>query len=701
MKGEKLLSVLTAGVLAFAVSFGAAGCLVSGFGLNLAGTAGLAAVCAGAAALGALCYQGKYGGGVVLCVLALLAGYLWREGTALTQLLALITQITAVYDRAYGCGYLDFGAKAWNADYPIAILGVLMALSVTRAVCRGKGTWMAVAGAVSPLALCFVVTDTVPDSGYLFLAMAGLILLMLTSAVRRESVPQANRLAVLAALPVVLALSGLFAAIPREGYSYYPQEIQDRILSWAEEAFQTVETTVENLSGGADVGKRETVDLASLGARLESSIAVMEVTAGEDGVLYLRGQDYDEYTGTGWVSNTDRQETFEGSGQAAGDVTIRTRHRKNILYLPYYPTGGILLTDGTAENEGGMEYTFSRTVLPEGWQELAAGFQSTSASYPFDWVPYVELPLAAHNGAQEILAKIRPEGTSNTEIAEKIGEYVRNSAEYDLDPPRMDADAEDFAVWFLGAADKGYCVHFATAAAVLLRAEGIPARYVTGYAVKARAGEAVTVTGEHAHAWVEYYEPAVDAWIVLEATPADFHAAVEETEEPSWQATYESTETPTEGETAGEATLPEKAEPTAAETLPLPTGTKEEPARAKADLSWLVKLGKWILSLLAAGLLLTAQRRLRQTLTRIACRSGEPNAQALARWREAERLAKLLKETPPEELEALARKAKFSQHTLTAEELTKFDAWQRNAIRRLRQKPWYLRVVYAYVFAAY
>lgn len=695
MKGEKTMSFLTGAALAYAVSFGAAGCLVTGFDLHLVGMGELAAVCAAASMLGAFCYQWKYGAGAVLCVLALLAGYLWREGTAVKQLLALLTRISTIYDRAYGCGVLTFSENAWNADYPIAILGGLVALSVSRAACRGKGTWMAVAGTVTPLALCFVVTDTVPDSGFLFAVMAGLILLMLTSGVRRDSIPQANRLVFLTVLPVTLALTGLFAAIPREGYSWYPQELQNRILSWAEETFQQVETTVENITAGAEIGKRETVDLQSLGARAENTIPVMEVTAGEDGMLYLRGQDFDEYSGTGWAASGGRTETFSLPSRPVGNVTIRTRHRKNILYLPYYPGEGIQLVDGMVENEGGLEYTFSRNTLPENWREIAG---SGEAGYDPALEQYVELPSYTKERAAELLAQIRPQG-SNTEKADTIAAYVRNSAEYDLNPQRMSAGEEDFALWFLEKSDKGYCVHFATAAAVLLRAEGIPARYVTGYAVKAKAGQAVTVTGEHAHAWAEYYEPALDAWIVLEATPADFHAA-EETVEPSWQPTYESTEPSVGTEPPGEPTLPEPA-PSAEETMPVPTAGTDANTQPKADLRWLGTLAKWVLSLLAAALLLTAQRGLRRTLSRIACRTGDPNAQALARWREAERLARLLQEPPPEELASLAQKAKFSQHTLTAEELAKFDAWQRTAIRSLRQKPWYLRLVYAYVFAVY
>ena len=52
-------------------------------------------------------------------------------------------------------------------------------------------------------------------------------------------------------------------------------------------------------------------------------------------------------------------------------------------------------------------------------------------------------------------------------------------------------------------------------------------------------------------------------------------------------------------------------------------------------------------------------------------------------------------------LEALAQKAKFSQHTLTGEELLAFEAYRRKALRALRQRPWYFQLLYRYLYALY
>ena len=85
-------------------------------------------------------------------------------------------------------------------------------------------------------------------------------------------------------------------------------------------------------------------------------------------------------------------------------------------------------------------------------------------------------------------------------------------------------DGTDFCRNFLENSGEGYSVHYATAAALMFRYYGIPSRYVEGYiitpadAAGAGEGEPITVTGENAHAWVEYYRDGV-GWIPFEVTP--------------------------------------------------------------------------------------------------------------------------------------------------------------------------------------
>jgi transglutaminase-like putative cysteine protease len=78
---------------------------------------------------------------------------------------------------------------------------------------------------------------------------------------------------------------------------------------------------------------------------------------------------------------------------------------------------------------------------------------------------------------------------------------------------------------FLFEKKKGYCQYFASAAAVLLRLEGVPTRYVSGFHVTEnnRVGNHYLVREMDAHAWVESYIPG-KGWVQVDPTPgAEYH----------------------------------------------------------------------------------------------------------------------------------------------------------------------------------
>ena len=83
-------------------------------------------------------------------------------------------------------------------------------------------------------------------------------------------------------------------------------------------------------------------------------------------------------------------------------------------------------------------------------------------------------------------------------------------------------EEEDPVMWFLTTSKSGYCIHFASAGTMLLRACGIPARYVSGYIKEISAGTIAEVTANDAHAWVEVFNGST--WQLVEmcvGTPAE------------------------------------------------------------------------------------------------------------------------------------------------------------------------------------
>ena len=704
MKREQWLSCLAAACLAFALAFGSAGCLVTGFGLD-ADLKGLALACALFAAASALCFSFKRGGLVIACLLALTGGYLWQRGTLVSSFSTLLHDITVRFDSAYGWGI--FGSVLGTTDTAVRTVGCLIAICTGGTVCRRKTAIPAVTVALLPLLVCLVVTDTVPAEGCIFLLAMGLIVLMLTNNLRRVAPAQANTLAAMVALPVAAALGLLFLVAPQEGYVNQSQQFQDKILTWIQDLPQMVEDLSQDVASAVEgTVQQESVDLENQGPRNLYTYPVMDVIAPQTGTLYLRERDYDSYDGTGWTATARRSEEFGLTGdvewESRGVVTISTRRSRSQLFYPYYPGDTVTLTGGAVDNgEEITVYEVLQYALPTGWQQtLAAGEGSAlvvagASSSAVTGQRYKSLPTATQKWASALLEDILTDEDTATEMAQTIAAYVKNSASYDLNTEKMPASADDFAIWFLEKSDTGYCVHFATATAVLLRAAGVRSRYVTGYMTYGVKDQKVTVTADQAHAWVEYYEPLLGVWIPLESTPGGSLPQTGSTE--ATGETESVTQTEPELEQTTEGGPPAESEAPGEETGPSGIDREETPRKREWDLGFLW----WIFVPAAAVAAIAAQRAARLSLRKRRMTRGRANARALALWREASLYARLLRQPVPRPLERLAQKAKYSQHTLTQPELAEFEKYLRAARSQCRAEPWYRQLLYRWVFALY
>ncbi len=105
---------------------------------------------------------------------------------------------------------------------------------------------------------------------------------------------------------------------------------------------------------------------------------------------------------------------------------------------------------------------------------------------------------------------------------QSILNVLSSSMEYSTEPDK--GSSADFATAFLQETHQGYSVHFATAATLMLRYYGIPARYVEGYLITPNdvkdtlSNSEIVIDDTHSHAWAEYYLDGV-GWIPFETTP--------------------------------------------------------------------------------------------------------------------------------------------------------------------------------------
>lgn len=512
------------------------------------------------------------------------------------------------------------------------------------------------------------------------------LVLLLSAHARRCHIPSGSRLAAWLALPVGMVLAVLFFLVPRDGYVDRTAALRQRLITWGQEIGQQIGQQVsmpQEPDAPAQPSAPQQVDLWDQGQRQESRQPVLYVTAQTGGALYLRGQDYDVYDGRAWHATPHRAEPFAMEGASLGRVTVQTLGLEREVYLPYYPEPGTVLVGGRLENTRlQTEYTCQRRSITQSLDALLE--QGAEQTVTSGWPEYLALPEKTRQGLQGYVAGLSGQATDK---ALAIGRLVRQTASYDLQTERMPQDAEDFALWFLEQSDRGYCVHFATAAVVLLRAAGVEARYVSGYLVNLRPDTRTAVTGEHAHAWAEYYEPALGNWLILEATPG--------AEQP--QPPVAAEDVRPEPQTLPPAQLPQGRPE---EDLTIPQGQQPEPSlpaqpqksRGRSPLPWILAAG------LLAAAVLEGQRRLRLSWRN---RPRQPNDRALVLWRQAEQLAFCLRRSVPQSLEALALKARFSQHTLTPQELAQMEAYCQTAVQALKDRPWYVRLAARYGFALY
>lgn len=304
----------------------------------------------------------------------------------------------------------------------------------------------------------------------------------------------------------------------------------------------------------------------------------LEVLMDKPESLYLRGFVGSSYTGKGW-KELDKsvyyeardlfywmhETNFNGLNQLSlvnqlengntdnetVDITVQNVNANSkYLYTPYElkedPDGieGCRnLGDVSLKAEGFFgnrlyHYT-SDSNLVKRYPQLAAEFYEIrdsnlakeyagNESYynTFIYDHYLEIPDQQKEFLNKILKIEKAEGSAHYPYEDAnalIMGYLDKNIEYSEEVDTFTGHY-DFLQWFLQVGKKGYSAHYATAAALMYRYLGIPARYVEGYLVTpedvkgVEAYEPIEITGENAHAWVEIYQDGI-GWVPMETTP--------------------------------------------------------------------------------------------------------------------------------------------------------------------------------------
>lgn len=332
--------------------------------------------------------------------------------------------------------------------------------------------------------------------------------------------------------------------------------------------------------GGDASGGLPDGDFNDLHGYEPSSKTVLEVTMEKPESLWLRGYVGSIYNKNGWEKVKPQElyrwsdlfywlhkDNFFGQKQLVDAALVSGKEMvnhssgmkiRNIgassrnIYAPYefyYAKDDLLsldlIGDETLNNSsfrGRREYEY--VVFPnivKRYPDIVNGLFSKTQSTPsmesflhiesnyseFVYKEYTQIPKETKVWMEKYLTDLdrQKENVNFTSAKQAIITYLTEKTSYTSKPAAM--TGSDFAYDFLFTERSGYSVHYATAATLMFRYLGIPARYVEGYLITpkdvkdAKENVILKLDGTHSHAWTEVYLDGA-GWIPVEVTPPYF-----------------------------------------------------------------------------------------------------------------------------------------------------------------------------------
>ncbi len=277
------------------------------------------------------------------------------------------------------------------------------------------------------------------------------------------------------------------------------------------------------------------------------------VPAGSPDVVW-RAATYDSFTLFGWeqtdtthVSVPAGDQLLAGTPEdplpdATREVTVQVRpagYSDRLMLSPGTPVtvslNATVLLGGPEDSFAGVDvphtsggYTVKARVLRLGDTDVISAnrLRVASTDYPADIsARYTAVPNGAIGpDAQKLLSTILQAAQPRNpyDMAVAIEAYLRDPAHFTYNPDVRNLPCSSIsAVECFAQTRQGYCLHYASTMAILLRAanptDPIPTRLVQGFLPGERTGNLETVRNSSAHAWVEVYFPGY-GWIPFDPT---------------------------------------------------------------------------------------------------------------------------------------------------------------------------------------
>jgi transglutaminase-like putative cysteine protease len=280
----------------------------------------------------------------------------------------------------------------------------------------------------------------------------------------------------------LVLMTAFFFVLPRTPTPLWNIVGQERIAA-AGMSDQVRPGSFSDLASSGDIAFR--AETTELGAQL----------------LYWRGIVLDQVDGPVWRrSNRQPEEQFRPGTSSRHDVVIYAEPKADTYLVSLDRSDRLQGVPHRLHDDGGFvrqRHDYKRTAYRAvGWPQGIA-----SLSGPADF--YLRVPETLSPQVRQAAAAINIETLGFAErVAGLEAFFLRQQLSYAANNL---PETETPVATFLFDSRRGYCEHFASAFAVMLRLMDVPARLVGGYlgGTYNRFGEFYLVTEDRAHVWVE------------------------------------------------------------------------------------------------------------------------------------------------------------------------------------------------------
>jgi len=321
---------------------------------------------------------------------------------------------------------------------------------------------------------------------------------------------------------------------------------------------------------------------AQMGLKLlenPKDLLVISADRQADSILYLAGRSFDTFSEGSWITVNDQPssdkmlDVIESrcavNSYDSGSVSDYLRaHDLRIRYLTFstrylFAPSKSQVSQESLKETGFTEYTNSicsdktnhygesftirynslnsndslfgdfvssgSSFSEEDWNKCLSAYEKkfTAGCTYEDYLKYQERikndyceEVVLSDEAKQLLNEIYSEDDDPFVKMKKFESWIRDF-EYTTQVESLPADvltSGDFLDYFLLDKKEGYCVYFATAMALVARAEGLPSRLTQGFYVYRGSLPEITVSSDMTHAWSEIYFDGI-GWISFEPTP--------------------------------------------------------------------------------------------------------------------------------------------------------------------------------------